>query len=309
MHAEISTLFSLGGMSEIPVREAHIGGGLHIEECNREWLDAVRTQCPKVAARELLEFAPPYTHRFFLAGKGANPERVSEREKQPFFQATVLSRIVKPTSIPFDNVWVTSSYPDYGEVRHHSDFWVNGLSVAFLSEDEGGNTITSNDAIRIAELWESFRFLLDNEPDYRRIVRAIKSYEFAHYIYWAEQNHSAMHAALESLVYFGPKENGAQITKRLPLLLPDLVTGVQAEAIYQLHNDFKHEAQPLQQITTPDGTLAESDRRRSESVSLLRKCVRELLLRAISDQTFAQILCDHNLMKEHYGVTTGQGIM
>jgi hypothetical protein len=146
-------------------------------------------------------------------------------------------------------------------------------------------------------------------------MRALRNYELGHYIYFAELSHAVFHSALKSMIYFGPppgksgnRENRAQIVKRLPLLLPH-VKEQEAEEIYDLHNDFKHEAQALQQVVTPAGSLAPSDRRRLHAAALLRECVRELLLKALTERTFADTLCNHDLLKQHYGVKTGQGIL
>ena len=298
MQAELSTLFHLGGAGR-SVEMAEIGSGVRIERLDLNWINQVREQCPKVGAREILEFASPYTHRF-VRSLGDTQEMTDDTtgdEKQPFLRAIVLSWIVKPTSIPYDNVWVRTYRLDSGEVRHLSDFWVNGHSVSFVTQDERGNTLTGNDVARIASAWGFYTYILDdaNEPKFRRLVRALKSFALARSICFANINHQIVHSALEAIIYFGSKENRAQIVKRLPLLLPS-VTDQQAQDIYDLHNALKHEA----------SGMTEQQFRTSE---LLHKCLRTLLLMALEDQSFAEVLCDHDLMKRRYPVQTGQGVM
>jgi hypothetical protein len=225
-------------------------------------------------------------------------DNTTSDEKQPILQATVLSWIVKPTSIPYDNVWVRTYELDSGEVHHLSDFWINGLSVAYVTRDERDNTLTDADVARMASVWDFYTYILDdaNEPRFRRLVRALKFFALARSIYFANLHHQIFHSALESLIYFGGKENGAQIRKRLPSLLPSMVTEQQAGAIYDLHNALKHEAKGM-----TEDQLATSE--------LLQKCLRALLWRALEDQSFSEMVCNHDLMKQHYPVQTGQGVM
>jgi hypothetical protein len=299
MRAELSTLFHLGG-TEQPVESAGVGGGVRIERLDSYWISRVREQCPKVKAREILEHEPEYTHRFVrpLGDLEEMTDQTTGAEKQPLLQADVLSWIVKPTSIPYDNVWVRTYELDSGEVRHLSDFWVNGHSVVFVARDERDNTLTDADIARMTAVWDFYTYILDdtNEPRFRRLVRALKFFALARSIYFANLNHQIFHSALESLIYFGGKENGAQIRKRLPLLLPSMITEQQASSIYDLHNALKHEAQGM-----VEAQFATSE--------LLQKCLRALLWRALDDQSFAEMVCDHDLMKQHYPVQTGQGVM
>ena len=71
MRAEVSALFHLRQARVPPVENAHIGSGVFIQAIEPEWLDAVKTLCPKVAAREQVEYLKPYTHRLFYEGRGA----------------------------------------------------------------------------------------------------------------------------------------------------------------------------------------------------------------------------------------------
>ena len=299
MRVELSTLFHLGDAVR-PVESAEIGSGVRIERLDNDWMSQVREQCPKVKAREILELVPPYTHRFVRSlGDVDEPTgRTTGDEKEPFVRATLLSWIVKPTSIPSDNVWVRSYEVASGVVRHFSNFRIKGHSVVFLTRDERNNTLTDADIARMTSVWDFYTYILDdaNEPRFRRLVRALKVAMWARSIYFANIGHPIFHSALESIIYFGGKENAAQIRKRLPLLLPSMVTDQQAEAIYDLHNALKHEARGMTKDQFP-------------TFELLQKCLRALLWRALEDQSFAEMVCNHELMKQHYAVQTGQGIM
>ncbi len=298
MRAELSTLFHLGG-SERPVENALIGSGVRIERLSDDWINQVKEQCPKVKAREMLEQVPHYTHRFVcpLVDAAYRTDNSTEEEAQPILRATVLSWIVKPTPIPYDNVWVRTYKLDSGETRHLSEFVINSHSVTYVARDEQNNTLTDADVTRMSTVWDFYTYILDdaNEPRFRRLVRSIKSFALAHSIYYANHRHPILHSVLESLIYFGGKENSAQIRKRLPGILSE-VTEQQAKAIYDLHNALKHEAQGM-----TEDQLATSE--------LLWKCVRALLWKALEDQSFAEMVCNHDLMKQHYPVQTGQGIM
>jgi hypothetical protein len=299
MQTELSTLFHLNSFGR-PVRSAEIGSGVRIEQLNEDWINQVREQCPKVKAREILEYVPRYTHRLVRSLGDLNEitDQTTLDEMQPFFQSIVLSWIVKPTSIPYDNVWVRTYRLPFGEVRHLSDFRVNGHSITVVTRDERNNTLTDTDVARMSSVWDFYIYILDdaNEPHFRRLVRSIKFFAFARSIYFANISHQIYHSALESIIYFGGRENRAQITKRLPLLLPTIVTEQQAEAIYDLHNAFKHEARGM----TKDEL---------EVAALLQMCLRALLLKALEDRSFAEMLCNHDLMRQSYPVQTGRGMM
>jgi hypothetical protein len=310
MRVEYSKLFHLSGdpWLNAPVENADVGGGVRIERLEPAWLAEVKRQCQRIGCREVLEAVPQYTHRLYSVAHNSQRATGTEADWQPVLRAIVLSRIVKPTAVAQWSNELISVYRDGQLPVHTADFVVGGLSAAFVSPTDGHNTLTEADAKQMEILWDPFSFFLDDaesqSPSYTRIVRAIRRFEYAHYIYFAEFSHGVFHSALESLIYFGPQGNRAQIVERLPLLLPTLVTPAQAESIYKLHNDFKHEGQALQQVRTPDRSLVPSDGERLAAAQLLRKVVRELLLKALEDRQFADTLVDHTLMKQRFGVTT-----
>jgi hypothetical protein len=78
-------------------------------------------------------------------------------DKQLILGAIVLSRLVKPTSIGYDSVWVKSFYHANGTTNHYHDQFINNLNVAFLIPGaENWNTITEADTVTMAELWVPF---------------------------------------------------------------------------------------------------------------------------------------------------------
>lgn len=315
MRSEVSALFHLQRGFESPVENAFIGSGVILREIEPAWLDEIKTQCPNVAAREQIETLRPYTHRFFYEMDAQESDNdylnlASHEEKQLILRTIVLSRIVKPTSIGYDSVWVKSFYRDDGSTKHYHKQYLNNLNVAYLTGgNEDWNTITQADALEMARLWDSLQFLLDdiNEPHYRRIVRAIKFNEFAYAIWLPEISHPTIHAALESLICTGHKYNKLQVTQRLPQLI-SFINKQEAEEIYVTCCGFKHEAQAMfQQKIGEDGTPAPSDQKRIDAVKLLRRAIRELLIRALRDRSFADILADKDLLKQHYPVYDSKG--
>jgi hypothetical protein len=315
MHAEISALFHLQWTNDEPVKSAHIGSGVFIKRIEPEWLRDVKNQCPKIAAREQIEWHSPYTHRFYYevdAQEAASDHLnlTTSEEKQLILRAIILSRLVKPTPIGYDSVWVKSFYHSNGTTNHYHKQVINNLNVAFLTRGaEDGNTITEADAVVMAELWNSLQFFLDdaNEPKYRRIVRATKFNELAYAVYFAEISHPTFHSALESMICTSHRQNQAQVTQRLPQLI-SFISTQQAKEIYLTCCDFKHAAQALmQQKTSSIGALAASDQKRLDAVILLRRAIRDILIKALRDRSFADVLADPKLLRQKYKVYDRKG--
>ena len=310
MPAEISmpVFLPFATEAQIPVSEADIGDGVRIEMLDSTWLPSVRAQCEKVRARMIIQ--GDYTHRFVVPidPTASSPLAITEDELQPLLRAISLSHIVKPTNVAMDDIKIKSIYEDNGNTNHFCMIGNANLSIAFTSPNDSHNTLTEDDCRHMAALWSSFSGLFADSnsltPRYSRIIRAIKSFEFAHYIYFSNLSYLVYHAALESLIYFGDKENAKQITLRLPVILPGIVSDQDADEIYKLNNHLKHGPDPKGRFKPdPDGGNV------IRLMTLLRRSIRELLLRALSNQGFADILVDHDLMKRNYGVQTGQGIM
>ena len=309
MRIEISSLFHLLPRDETVATKTLIGSGVYLERLDGAWIDAVKDQCSKVRAREELELQKPYTHRFFYELHDADDlsHQIGSKAQQPIFRATSLSRIVTPTSIPYSNVWVKSVSDSSGE-WHFSEPVINGLNVAFGLKEYEWNTITETDALAMSSLWSSLSHFLDDrfEPTYRRIVRAIKYFELAHTIYFAELRYPIVHAALESMICTTHRHNRAQVTQRLPQLV-SFVSTKQAEDIYLLCCDFKHAAQAMLHKSTGTSEIDPLDQKRIDSVNLLHKAVRHLLLESLKDRAFADILADPSNLRKTYQAFAPKG--
>jgi hypothetical protein len=307
VRVEISSLFHLRSVNAAATK-ALIGSGVYLEKLDSDWIDAVRQQCSKVSAREELEVQKPYTHRFFYELQESDAlYDVTPKDQQPILRAVSLSRIVKPTSIPYSNVWVRSVHDSDG-THHFSDPVINAYSVAFGLKEDEWNTITDADAAEVSRLWNSLSYFLDDrfEPTYRRIVRALKYFELAHAIYFAEMRHVIIHAALESMICTSRDYKKPQIVQRLPQLVPSL-SSQQAEDIYSVCCDFKHAAQAILQHPLVGGAINPNDQPRIDAVRLLHVAVRHLLRRSLEDRSFADILADTNKLKQTYQVLDRSG--
>jgi hypothetical protein len=309
MKAEISALLPLGIVSP-SLQRAHVGGDMYLEKLDENWIEDVRRQSERVAARELLDLGP-YEYRLCKEFSTQDDDlkrsnRVTNDDQEPFRRAITLSRIVKPTAVAYNNVWLKSFYLESGVVRHFSRVRINQHSVAYVSDMEIENRLTVEDAALMAELWNSLVYLLDNEPHYRRILRALKFYELAHAIYFVELSHPVFHAALESMICTSHLHNARQVIQRLPQLVTS-VTQAQAKGIYTTCCDFKHAAQALQQIQTNSGRLAPRDQLRLDAARLLRQVVRTLLLEALRNRAFADELADPAVLGSTYQVFDHKG--
>lgn len=303
MRTEISTLFHLLSAGEQPVDFAHVGGAVCVSKLNAEWLESVRTQCPRVKAREELERQKPYTHRFYYEPE--NPSRefwdVTKQEQQPLLRVTALSRLVKPTSIAYSNVWIRSTYGENEKTKHFSEPVIGAYSVAFGLKEHQWNTLTESDASEMASLWNSLAHFLDDrfEPIYRRIVRALKRFELAHAIYFSDLRFPVIHSALEAMICTTYHSNKAQVTQRLPQLVP-FISSRQAADIYSLCGDLKHAAQAMLQNSAEEGPFSSSDQARIDSVGLLHEAVRYLLLKALKEREFADTLANVDRLTTAY---------
>jgi hypothetical protein len=128
----------------------------------------------------------------------------------------------------------------------------------------------------------------------------------AHAIYFADLRFPIIHAALESMICTTHKHNRAQVTQRLPQLV-SFISTKQAEDIYLLCCDFKHAAQAMLQKSSGIGAIDSSDQRRLDSVNLLHKAVRQLLLDSLKDRNFADILADPDKLKQTHQVLDSKG--
>lgn len=310
MRAELSCLIFLGSDYETPVQQGPIAG-VQIELLSDDFRDEVFAQCPLIKARNELEhFSGTYTHRLFIEIPHPRYEdRPSSDEWQPFLETIMLSRVVKLNRLPYHPPWFKTLYPNGQTKIHHSSFRINSLSVSH-SQGTGVEraTLTQADADKINQLWPSFHEIMDpaNRQRWVRIVRAIRFFEYAQSMYFIELQTPLAHAALESLICTSSNQNRAQVTQRLVAITG--VSNQEDNQVYDLCCDFKHEAQALQQLSlTSGGQLDSSDQKRLNAASQLQNCVREILLRAFADRSFAQTIADVDELMRIYPVLDRNG--
>jgi uncharacterized protein (DUF433 family) len=204
-------------------------------------------------------------------------------------------------------------YEDSGLSHHLPEIGVGFYSMAYVPPNSV-KTITLADAARMAELWQPLQRLFDNEEKYRRIIRALKFFDGGYHIWNAEFRHVIFHAALAALISTGRDSMKAQITQRLPRLVPE-ITDREASLIYNLFEDIKYAATPLQlktitaeeltsenQDRPADVELVADNRERLDAVMWLERSLRSLLERAVADEKFAALLADREEFTRQYPV-------
>lgn len=314
MRVEISTLFTLYKTSLTVNKKIQISDGLFIEKLDDEWLNEVKSQCPKIAAIEQLEALGRYSHRFFYEKQLHIPEEDILTEELPtediqlLLQAIVLSRIVKPTSIGYESVFVRSFHKNPKSIQHIGDCSLNNSNVAFVSHNELENTITESDIKKMSELWESFQLFISScssSPKYLRLRQAILFNEIAYSVFFADVSHTIIHSALEAIICAGSYYNKAQVTQRLPQLVT-WIDEQKAEKIYEVCCELKHSAYPiLKHSPSIQDIQSSNDQEAIDAVDSLRNAIREILIKALRDLKFADILADPQLLASTYKVYNG----
>lgn len=322
MRAEVSCLFHLDDRYDVVREEVRIGGEVHLQEIiSNNWRRDLLSSDSATAgddwrtlvkARQKLDWGP-YTHRLYISldgVTGSDDPRIAEA-KQLIMRTIILSRVVHPTPIALGGTWIKTIHDDSGETRHLPEIGVGFYGMAYVSPN-AEKTLTQVDAARIAELWESFQRIYGREEKYRRIIRALKFFDGGYHIYIAEFRHVVFHSALSALICTGRESIKAQITQRLPRLVPE-ITERQAIVIHNLYDDITRAATPLQlkmvagqdriEQERPDEVeLVGDNQERLNAVLWLEKSLRLLLERAIADQSFADLLADGEEFARQYPV-------
>lgn len=298
MKVETSCLFHLEYHSDV-VKNVHIGDGVWLQEViNDYWLSDVLDKKPLLKAKEDMDWGP-FTHRLFVSIEGTSNDedaRVKAAE-QLIYQAIVLSRIVRPTPIASNGAWVRTVYPESGEPSHFGRGNAGFFGSAYVTAPHDERTLVEDDARQMSELWGQYHKFFVDEPQYRRIVRALIYFDTAAHISLLEPRHILLHAALESLICTNqPGKNKAEVTKRLPQLV-NFVCEDEAKAIYDLCCDFKHSAAPLVLMPTADGSIDSEDGERFKAAHLLWDALRALFRRSIEEPEIAEKLCDVNKLR------------
>lgn len=310
MRFELSSLFSLDYVADI-VKQVHIGDGVHIEEIKlSNWIAEVCQQIKeknedeywRLVVREKLEWHP-YTHRFHVSldGVAGFSDPQIERAQQQIMRAIVLSRIVKPTPIPLHATQITTIYPDIGDRYHKVAVNVGFYGTAYVVRESHPLTITQTDAELIANYWVALQHFHDNEPDYRRIVRALKCMNDAYHVEPAQLCHTTFHSALEALICTSHYNNKRQVTERLPQLVNG-ITEDQASAIYEFCVDVKHTAAPALLYSANVTNMDCRDKRRYDATEWLEHSLRSLFTKALEDRSFADELANPKTLGKKYPV-------
>ena len=130
-------------------------------------------------------------------------------------------------------------------------------------------------------------------------MRALKRFELAHAIYFVDLRFPIIHSALESMICTTYKHNKAQVTQRLPQLVP-FISSDQALDIYLLCCDFKHAAAAMLQDSVDSASISPADQKRIDCVGLLHEAVRTLLLGSLREKEFADTLASVEVLTTKY---------
>ena len=304
MRAEVFFLFHLEDYGQT-VHEASIGDGVCLEvifsKSQRNWLDKIIEGNNLLKARKDLDEG--YNWRIYVSLDDVTNEEDPriEQARQFILRAIVLSRIIHPTPIATGSPWIIS-FPDADPPHDRYDWAVGPYIRAYTAPAHSKLTITPDDADRMKELWANFQYLFDNEEKYRRLVRALKYFDAGYHLWNSEFRHMVFCAALESLICTQQDFIKAQFVQRLPRLLPKEITEKKALTIYSLLDDFKHRAAPWLIATTDTNEIVADNQERSDAVRWAEESLRSLLLRAVSDQSFADLLADGGEFARQYPV-------
>ncbi|HMV86576.1 MAG TPA: hypothetical protein PLD20_01255 [Blastocatellia bacterium] len=299
MKVEVSCLFRTDYHPKEVVR-AHIGDNVWIEKiADGEWLKDVLEKQPRLAPKQEMGWRP-FTHRFFVTVPGVNDEkdrRVKDAQEL-ICQAIVLSRIVRPIPIAMKDAWVWTFHPE-GQDAYHKIYVCAGFyGEAYVTHTGEAHRIEENDASEMTQLWARFHQFFVNEPQHRRIVRALKYFDAAYHISNAEQRHLIFHAALESMICTRERrKNWAEVTKRLPRF-STTVSNTAAKDIYDLCCDIKHAAAPIYLSPNPNGEIDPDDAKRLTATKILENALRDIFKQAILNPNFAEKLCDVERLKK-----------
>lgn len=305
---EISALFGMDYDDDM-VRDAHIGDGVYIEEIvtngkRHELFERIRVKNiedhNKLIFRESLEVAArPYTHRFRVSVNRLPHSRGEfGRARQLIMRAIVLSRIIKPLPIPLHPTTIVTTDGE-SEVEVKTGFYGTAYVVRRLFQE----TITETDANWMARHWPSSQYFYEHRTRFKRIFRALTTFNDAYHILPSHLSHVVLHAALETLICTSHKNNRNQVVYRLPQLI-DGVTENEALEIYHFCADVKHTAAPGLLYSKDSRELDSRDSKRWEAARLLDESVRKILIRALEDRSFAEELEDKAVLGSKYLVPT-----
>lgn len=294
MKIEISALFGMKYVDK-PGLDIHIGDGIFIQEIlsNRVIYDLfqeVKTNevrnYDQLNFREENENSGRYSHRFFVSFEGDSSldDETFKKVWQAIARAIVLSRIVKPLSIPLMPTLIISK-DGVAEAVIKFGFY----STAYIRIPAYRETFSEEDAHRMCALWPGSQYIYEHRLEYPRIQRALLTFNDAYHIDPNQLAHVVLHAALEALICTAKTQNRKQITKRLPQIV-DGISEKQAIDIYEYNCGVKHDAEPTLLSSPNVFALHPDDVRRVEAARLLDEALRSILMRAMEDRSFADLL-------------------
>jgi hypothetical protein len=306
MKIEISALFGMQ-TSEGEVTQVHIGDGVNLQKYDvRELFSTIKDSDTdsyrRLLFRQSLEWHS-YTHRFFIsvdAARSTHSKEISDAN-QLIMRAIVLSRIIRPLPIPLHPTKIYTVYRDSGDINYEAQINVGFYSTAYLVNKNLRETFSQNEAKLMAKHWPASQYLYANRKHFKRLYRALYTFNDAYHILPKHLSHVVLHAALESLICVDSRDNYRQVTKRLPQLVTGL-TEQEAIDIYKFCCDVKHEAAPGALYSADVTKLDARDARRQAAARNLEQSVRTLLLRSLEDLTFAETLEDKASLRQKYPV-------
>ncbi len=312
---EISNLVSLEDSYDT-VGDQEIGDGVRIEslrfdERGTKLYELLRIQNEehynRLIFRQQLEPFRPYSHRFFILVEDVTAlydPRIRDAE-QLLALAIVLARMVKPLAIPLHPTSVRCLYDENGNVTCSAWAYCGFYSEAYVGSRKEIPKLNQAEAEEIQAYWRAFRFLYNNRPQHLRIYRALYMFNEAGHIRPLNVRHIILHTALESMICTSRNFKRKQVVQRLMQLTS--LTEYQAEAIYQLCNDFKHSAAP-NFLNSPDTeNLTREDQEREETTLWLEAALCELFRKILADTTLLDDLADPQKLVKKYPVRNEKG--
>jgi hypothetical protein len=241
-----------------------------------------------------------YTHRFFVEFDATSKSDHSfRRVEQQVLRAIALSRIIKPLPISINPTIVLES-ANRIELFLTVDFY--GTAYV-LRPDYYPETLTTADVDQMEEHWPAFEKVFDGrKTKFRRLHRAIMTFNDAHHIAPVEIRHVVMHSAMETLVCTSRLNNKNQVVKRLPKLVDGLVTEAEIGAAYDFCSGVKHAAEPSLLKSDHISEMHPDDALRLKSARDLDIALRRLFMKALDDFNFASLLEDKVRLENEFPV-------
>src|SRR5947209_8986463 len=307
MKIELSALFGMEYADNM-VKDTHIGDGVFLQEIKindevsrllQQVKDKDEGNYRDLVSREKSEISGcPYTHRFYTSLDVSSSEENKKlgHSRQLIMRAIVLSRIVKPLPIPLHPTTILTI-----DGKSEAEINIGFYSTTYVVRRLRKESITNADAELMSKYWSASQNFYDNRTHYKRIYRAMMTFNDAYHILPSHISHVVLHAALETLICTTHKNNKKQVVYRLPQLI-DGITEDQVVEIYHFCADVKHAAAPGLLYSKNVRELDSRDSKRYEAARWLEDSVRKLFIKALEDKSFAEELEDKKVLEAKYPV-------